>query len=67
MLLATPAANLGVVAVEQGLGDAQATKLRRAGVVRVVEQAAGAVLRARNAIFGDGNLGVGHAKALKLA
>src|ERR1035437_1191919 len=52
LLLTAPAANPGVVAIEQGLGDAQAAKLRGPGVVRVVQQAPGAVLRTRNAIPG---------------
>ena len=66
LLLAAPAANPGVVAIEQRLRHAQAAKLRRAGVVGIVEQASRAVLRARDAILGRGNLGVGYAEALKL-
>ena len=50
LLLAAPAANLLVVAVEQHVGRAEAGKLGRPGVVRVVEQASRAVLGAGNAV-----------------
>lgn len=44
LLLAPPAADLLVVAVEQNLRRLQAAEFRRARVMRVIEQSAGTVL-----------------------
>jgi hypothetical protein len=67
LLFATPAADLGVVAVEKDFGSAEAGELGGAGVVGVVEQAAGAVLGAGNAGLAAGDVGVGCAEAFECA
>ncbi len=46
-LLAPPAGDAGVIAARQRLRDGEATKLRRAGVVRLFEQAV------RERLFGE--------------
>jgi len=65
LLLAAPAADLQVIAVEQHVRSAQAAELGGARVVGIVEQAAGAVLRARYAVCVNGDVCVGDAEALK--
>ena len=67
LLLAAPAADLPVVAVEEDSGSAEAGELGGAGVVGVVEQAAGAVLGAGDALGISGDVGVGDAEALEFA
>jgi len=44
-LLAAPAADFFVVAAEENFGDVPAAERRRAGVMRVVEDAVSAVIR----------------------
>ena len=51
--LASPAADGGVVAAGEDLGDGNAAEVGGAGVVWVVEQAAGAVGGAGDAVGGD--------------
>src|SRR5580658_845864 len=67
LLLAAPAADGQVVAVEEGFGHRQALELGGAGVMRIVQQTAGAVLGAGNAFLIRGDLRVGQAKAFKFA
>ena len=65
LLLAAPAADLGVIAVEQDLGDGEPGEFGGSGVVGVVEQAAGTVLGAGDALNIRVDLGVGNAETFK--
>ena len=56
-----------MVAVQERLGDLQSGELGGAGVMRIIQQAAGAVLGAGNAFNFGGDVGVGDAEAFKLA